>query len=73
MTSYNYERARTITCELASREKQKVRKVLYLLDKRDLNVTPLSFIVKCDYASNIKWTLRMQSSDWPSYLMKIKI
>ena len=42
----------------------KCREALYLLDKCDLNVTPLSFIVKCDYASKIKSTLRIQPSDW---------
>ena len=38
-------------------------------DKCDLNVTPLSFIVKCNYASKIKSTLRMQPSDWLKQVM----
>ena len=42
---------------------------MYLLDKCDLNVTPLSFIVKCNYASKIKSTLRMQPSDWLKQVM----
>ena len=33
-------------------------------DMCDLNVTPLSFLVKSDYASKIKSTLRMLPSDW---------
>ena len=44
--------------------KEYIGKALYALDKCDLNVTPLSFIVKCDYASKIKSTLRIQPSDW---------
>ena len=32
-------------------------------------MTLLSFIVKCDYASKIKTTLRMQPSDWLQHIM----
>ena len=53
-----------VTEVLISHSLSKCREALYLLDKCDLNVTPLSFIVKCDYASKIKSTLRIQPSDW---------